>query len=455
MAVRGTIIKELEDIYSQDGNQIVILYGKQETNKQSLIKSFLENKKFFYYRCRQASELEQKRLMGNEISKKYNVRLTKGTYDEYFTRVKSGDPSKLVIVIDEFQYIVKKKNQNFLDSILKLKAKKLYPGPVMVILCCSSVTWIEQEMPETVDPKFFKKVNKSIKVDDLNFLDMVRVLPKYSVKDSIKVYGIIGGVYDYLDKWDENKSVKENVCQLILKKDGYLFDAAERMISYELRELSVYDTILCAIAAGHHKLNDLFHVTGYSRAKISVYMKNLSNFDVLEKVVSFQSGGWDNAKKGIYHIKDTYVNFWFKFIYPHLSDLYLMEPETFYDTYIEPDLDEYLERYFRNVCMEYLQILDQIGKLPFKVHKMGTWVGKTGNIDIIAQSSNRLNIVGLCNWNKDYLTLDMYEELLNTMEKAKLESDYLYFFSAKSFSKQLIELSEKDDRIELIDMNEL
>ena len=31
---------------------------------------------------------------------------------------------------------------------------------------------------------------------------------------------------------------------------------------------------------------------------------------------------------------------------------------------------------------------------------MGTWVGKEGNIDIIAQNEIRQNMVGLCNWQE-------------------------------------------------------
>jgi len=47
--------------------------------------------------------------------------------DEFFNRIKSGDPTKLVVVIDEFQYIARK-DVGFMNSILKLKAKKLYLG---------------------------------------------------------------------------------------------------------------------------------------------------------------------------------------------------------------------------------------------------------------------------------------------------------------------------------------
>ncbi len=38
-------------------------------------------------------------------------------------------------------------------------------------------------------------------------------------------------------------------------------------------------------------MNDLYRTTGFSRAKISVYMKNLAAFDIIQKVVSFETGG--------------------------------------------------------------------------------------------------------------------------------------------------------------------
>ena len=94
-------------------------------------------------------------------------------------------------------------------------------------------------------------------------------------------------------------------------------------------------------------------------------------------------------------------------------------------------------------------------RLPLQVTKLGTWVGKTGNIDIIAQSSDRQNIVGLCNWEKPMLTVEMLKELLSAMHKAKITSEHFYLFSAKSFEPELVEMAKADRRIELIDMNEL
>lgn len=454
MVVKTAVIKELEEAYKQSGNQLFVLYGREDSEKELLLKAFVQNKKYFYYRARQVSPEEQKRQMGIELEERFDVSLRKYTYEEYFNRVKSGDPTKLVIVMDEFQYIAKK-DEAFIDAVLKMKAKRLYPGPVMILLCSSAVAWVEKELASCVGETAEKKIDRKVKLTNLNFLEVVRALPEYPVSECIKVYGIIGGVPGYINRWNAKADLKTNICRLILSRNGYMYGAAEALIGASLRELSVYETILANIAAGHDKLNDLYQTTGFSRAKISVYMKNLSAFDIIQKVVSFETGGWDNAKKGIYRIRDNYVNFWFHFIYPHLSDLYLLPAEEFYDRHIAPGLDAYLGRYFAEVCMEYLGLLGLVGKLPLKVKKMGTWVGKEGNIDIIAQNEIRQNMVGLCNWDKPELTMEMCEELFANMKKAKISAEYYFLFSAKGFEPALVQMAEQDKRFILVDMNEL
>lgn len=454
MVVKSSVLKELEALYGQKGNQLYVLYGRADSEKENILKMFVHDKKYFYYRARQASPQLQKRQMGEEVAKHFEVAVSKYTYEEYFQRVKSGNPTKLVVVIDEFQYIAKK-DADFIAAVLKLKAKKLYPGPVMIVLCSSAISWVEKEMDECIGETAAKKIDRKIKLTNLNFLEVVRALPDYPVSECIRVYGIIGGVPGYINRWNPKKDLKTNICHLILSQSGYMYHAAEELLSADLRELSVYETILATIASGKNKLNDLYLETGFPRAKISVYMKNLSGFDIIEKVISFETGGWENAKKGVYRIKDNYINFWFHFVYPHLSDLYFMGTEEFYEKHIAPGLDAYVSRYFTDVCIEYIQLMDKVGKLPLKIHKMGTWVGKEGTIDIIVQNEIRQNMVGVCNWEAPELTVDMCEDLLSTMEKAKIMAEYYFLFSAKGFEVNLKKLSQKNRRIILVDMNEL
>lgn len=453
MTERKAQIKRLEELYQQDGNQLVILYGRRENGIRELLQDFCKEKKSFYYYAPEVSAKAQQQRMIREVEKQYDVSLSEESYDSCFSRVKSGDASKLVLIIDEFDHIVKK-DQQFMESILKLKQHKLYPGPVMILLYTSAVAWAQQNMFKTLE-KYKKKIDATEQLSELKFVEMVQSFPDYTVSQSVEVYGVIGGVQEYMEKWDESRDIRYNICKHILSPDGFLFGEAERIISKELREFSVYNTILEALASGKRKLNDLYQETGFSRAKISVYLKNLMAFDMVEKVTSFETGGWENAQKGLYQIKDTFINFWFKFVYPHLSDLYRMEPEKFYDTYIANGLEEYLNRYFVKVCAEYLELMNQVHKLPLQMHKMGTWIGKQGHIDIIVQNEVRENLICLCNWSEPEMTFEMCQKLFQSMEQAKLAANYYYLFSAKSFDEKLRKMVSADKRILLVDMNQL
>lgn len=453
MIVRAAQIRALNANYEAQGNSIVLLYGREGCEKEAMLRVYLKGKRFFYYRARQASQLEQYRQMASEVERIYDVKLVKGTYNEIFNRVKSGNASKLVVVIDEFQYIVKK-SPEFMDSIVKLRDKRLYPGPVQIILTSSDVAWVEQEMADCLGDHM-KKVKETIKLEDLAFLDLVRAYPSLSVAEVVQIYGVIGGVSAYVSRWNPKLDFKTNVCRNILSPYGYLYQQAEQYISLRLRELAVYDTILAAIAAGNRKLNDLYHLTGFSRAKISVYLKNLMEFDVIEKATSFETGGQRNTQKGLYQIRDHYINFWFHFVYPHLSDLYICSPEEFYTKYIEPDIEEYMNRYFVQVCVEYMELMNRVKKLPLDMTKIGTWIGKQGTVDIVAQDAVRNTLVGACNWSKPMMTAEDLAKLAQTLKKARLAPKHIFLFTATEFAPELLALAKQDARFIPVDMKEL
>ena len=453
MIVRTAQMRSLNENYEAQGNSIVLLYGRDGCEKEAMLRIYLQDKRHFYYHARQASQLEQYRQMAAEVENSYDVKLQKGTYNEIFNRVKSGDATKLVVIIDEFQYIVKK-DPEFMDSVIKLKEKKLYPGPVQIILTSSDVAWVEQEMGECLGERA-RKIKETVKLTDLAFLDLVRAYPSLSVAQVVQVYGVIGGVSSYVSRWNPKVDFRTNVCRNILSPYGWLHQEAEGYISLRLRELAVYETILSAIAAGNRKLNDLYHLTGFSRAKISVYLRNLMEMDVIEKADSFETGGDRNAQKGLYQIRDHYINFWFRFVYPHLSALYLLKPEEFYDRYIAPDIDEYMNRYFVQVCVEYMELMNRVDKLPLKITKIGTWIGKQGTVDIVAQDAVRNTLVGSCNWSKPMMTAADVEKLEQTLKKARLSPKYIFLFTATEFAPELLELANRDERFIPIDMKEL
>ena len=72
-------LKRLEDLYNESGNQLVVLYGPLNSEKEALIRAFIETKKHFYYRARKASAKEQLAMMGEEVARKFDVKIQKET----------------------------------------------------------------------------------------------------------------------------------------------------------------------------------------------------------------------------------------------------------------------------------------------------------------------------------------------------------------------------------------
>ena len=87
MKAKKSDLARLEEKYNKSGNQLMVLYGRKGCLKEQLIKEFIDGKKFFYYRCRQASADEQRKMMGEEIANKFDVKFSQNTYDEFFNRI--------------------------------------------------------------------------------------------------------------------------------------------------------------------------------------------------------------------------------------------------------------------------------------------------------------------------------------------------------------------------------
>ena len=453
MITRNNIKDSLQKLYDDSANHLVLLTCSDRSEKELFLQRFCHDKKSFYYRGRHASGAEQLASFTSQVEETYDIRLQKNTYDECLNRIKSGDSSKLVVIIDELP-LMQHSDAGFFSSIIKLKKRQLYPGPVLIIATASSLSYADGAARELPDSGF-SYFDEVLTLPDYNFLEVVRALPGSSMMDALAVYTVTGGVAAYMSHWNRNKSVRENIISLILSEQGPLFYEGERYIGSQLRELSVYETILKTMASGAEKLNDIYQATGYPRAKISMYLKNLAAFDVIEKVVSFTSGGWENTKKGIYHIKDSFTEFWFRFVYPHQSELFWMSPDEFYDRYIDPYLQSYLSGIFCRVCSEYIELLSSVGQTPVRVISMGTWIGKNGVIDIIGADEKRNIIAGICHWGEEPAGIERYEQLLSDLKLARLSPEAIYFFSGTDFTDEMRKKAKDEPHINLIDLEKL
>ena len=465
-------LNTLNEIYASDSSSVVMVYGRTNIGKTALIKEFIKDKDAFYYCSALASEKEQLELLKRQLSEsgieakddniessidEELIHLSKNdsyaSYAHLLKNIVSLKGDKKLIIIEEFQNIVKT-SREFMAVICDLVKGKFFNEKVCVIVTSSSVSWVENSMVSSIGEHALS-IQKFIKLKELSFVDIVRMFPNYSVMDDTVIFAITGGVPGYLARFSGKMSLRDNIIRNILKPGSVLRNEGAEFIKEELRETSLYNTILFCIASGENKLNELHAHTGFGRDKISVYLKNLADREIVEKIYSYDIGGKEYTRKGLYSIKSGFTEFWFKFIYPNESKLNILGEDEFYDRYIAPEIYSFAREAFVKVSTEFIELMDAMDKLEIKINRRGRWWGKTGNIDIVACDNSDRYLVGKCNWDEDVFTFTMFEELMLCVNQAGVGKDYIYLFSKDTFDEELKAFAKDNKNVRLISLTEL
>ena len=450
---RKAELKHLNNYYDREGSQIVVVYGQKHVGKTTLVREFMKERPGYYYLARACSEREQTYQWGMQMIRDgYEMEAFPGFRDILIgiTRRESG---KKVIVIDEFQNIVKVSSE-FMKELVSFMHSHWNREEVMIILCSSTIGWVENSMVPRIGEAAYE-LSGFLKIREMPFEDIVERFPNFRIEECVEAYAILGGYPGLWNQFDDRLTIQQNICRHILNPDSCLFGEWDRMVAEQLRETSVYNTILAAIASGKYKLNDIYLHTGFSRAKISVYLKNLMELELVEKVFSYDVADKENVQKGIYRISHPYVNFYFTYMYPYMSALQTVSVGEYYNQYIYPVFRKYVSGCFKQVCREHLEKLNKRGRLPIYYEMSGEWVGKEGTIDVIAQDAEGRTLIALCNWEKAMMTYEDYEWLLSYARKVKIRTDYIYLYTASGFDEKLDLEAKVKKNLKLIQITDI
>lgn len=452
---RGNELQYLNTVYQTQGSQMIVVYGQKNVGKTTLLREFTAQKESFFYTAIPASTRQQQFMLAQKSDKKEFFSTEYPEYEEIFSVIQenSSGNEKKIFVFDEWEHIIKS-DTSFMNALGQLLHHAYSEQDVMIVLSSSSIGFIENDLVSKIG-KAALDISGFLKVKELKFSDLICAFPSYSISECVKVYALLGGFPGLWNYFESSKSVEQNICEQILKKGSFLQEEGARIVKEELRETSVYNTILSALAEGREKLNELYAHTGFSRAKISVYLKNLMELEIVEKVFSVDTPGKDSQKKGVYRISNPYVHFWFKYIYCNYGECLSMVPQDFYDTYIKPDFHFYCDAYFSVICREYMMLSAAKGALSITPKKAGLFNGKSGKVDYIGQDNDGRTIVAFCYYSKPMVTYEDYQKNLAVLSQAKIKPEQIYLFGSERFDETLTLESKIKGNLILLRMEDL
>lgn len=441
--------KELQILLNEaqtDRGSVVVLYGIEGIGKTQLLMEFMKKEtKAVYYAARECAKAAQISFISSEWEQEDRG---KEDYFSLFLREHEKNGSE-IFIIDEFHYMAK--DDGFWEAIMKAVEEQSF----LFILSSSCVSWVENDMVKSISD-LSRKISAIHKLSELGFSDFMDFFPETGTKKAVAIYSILGGVPAYLSLWNEKKSMKDNLTSLVLDSKAPLRNEAERRLRSELRELSFYQTILTFMAKKDMvKLNELFENTGVERAKISVYLKHLMEIDVVEKVFSFGDYGRKYTQKGVYRIKDSFLRFWYACVFPYMSLLEQMGGGRFYEEILEERLKSYPETGFSLVCQEYITVMNEMGRLPFKIINSGGWYGKEIKVDYIGESEDGRLLIAICIWKDSLVGEKEIKDIKELLLPAGIKPEIVYVFSKKGFAAGMEQVMEKNKGYNFISLSQL
>lgn len=439
---RETELQFLEDKYKASGGQLVVVYGRRRVGKTETLRQFCQDKEYIFYACTESPDEQQLKAFSERILQK-NANAAKyiKQFSDWNQALSSlGDiptSRKLVLVIDEFPYMVKG-NQSIPSILQALWDEKLNKANVMIILCGSAMSFIEKEILAEKNP-LYGRTTGILKMKEMDFYDAVKFFPNYTYNDKITAYAILGGIPHYLKQFSDKASLDENIVRNILTPGSILYSEVEFLMRQELRETAVYNTIITAVALGNTKLNDIYQKTQIEKSKLSSYLKNLIDLGIIQREFPVTDGTKEqaNVQRGLYQVTDKFFRFWYAFVFPTLSELEAGDARGILEYVIQPELEQYTSRIFEDVCLQYLRRKNKAHELPFHFVKIGRWWNKTDEIDIVAvDRQNKKYILAECKYKNSKLTLNDYIRLKEKFNTA--DTTYFYWlFSKNGFTDEL------------------
>lgn len=366
---------------SYENAVFTVLMGRRRVGKTSLITKAMEGKEYAYLFVSKDSEA----LLCQNFQRDLEQQIGLIIYGE-ITRFKDlfevimqeAQRRHLTIVFDEFQTLYKI-NPGIFGDIQNIWDRYKGNANINLIVLGSIQSLMKRIFEEKSEPLYGRPTSKLI-LRPFTINVMKQILcdanPDYSTEDLLCLYAITGGVAKYIELFIDAKCyTKEKMLNYVCRQDSYFLTEGKDLLNQEFSgEFSTYFSVLQVIASGKTKRSE---IDSTLQKDTGAFLQNLeSKYELISRMKPLLAK--QNGKVTAYEIRDNFLRFWFRFIYPYQSlierNLFSLLRSNIANNY-EGFTGRTLERYFQDKLMETEQFT-----------QVGNWWDRKGQneIDLIA-----------------------------------------------------------------------
>lgn len=437
----------------------IVVYGKRRIGKTELIKESAKNKKLLYFLGRQVNDKDNLDQISQTCASFFNESLLIEqpftNWDQFFMYLTGHLKENTLIVFDEYPYFVSAK-QGLSSIFQKWWDESLKKIPFCkLIICGSSFGMMIDETLSDKSPLYGRRTGQ-IHVKPMSFYDSWKFFPLMSFHQFLEFYSITGGNPEYLTRFSEYNSVHDALKHEVFNTRSPLYDEIDFLLKEELREPKNYYSILKSLALKRNKISDLIEQTGIEKSSIHTYLYYLENLGLIEKEIPITEKYPEKSRKGLYKIKDQFIQFWFQFVLPYKREIEIDEIDFLMNRvneFFPKIIQENYQRATPEIILKHTKILGFI-------ERVGRYWDNETEIDNIGFNEHDKTIYFIeCKWSNKLIGTNIFNDLKLKSKRIdwnigkRIEKFIL--LSKSGFTNDLIKISKKDRNIILINRDNI
>ncbi len=431
-------LKYLEEGYNKPNSQLKFVFGRKYIGKTALISHFIKDKKAIYISLNDMRPNLFFTNMANEISSYFSLYKMDQKFNSFLEVLnllnRQNIEEKLIIVVEDFHNILKI-DKKALEELLSFWRKQLSKKNIYFILT-SAIIFKDDYMQE------LEKNNDFLLLKSLEFETIKTMLPNLPKLDQLCVYTLLGTSPRYLKYYNKNINLAENIYNLFLSTNSYLFNLGLDILKSEIQDIGTYCSILYAISLGKTKIGDIAEFLNVKSTYLSRYIQKLLEMMILIKEIPIDSEE-KSGKFGRYIIEDNALKFWFYYIYPNKNLISKQELLPITKQIQENFMSKTIQDSYKKYIKEHI-LKNKRTTFGYEPTTIGSWWDNNSNsIDLVAYDRKNITFVQIL-WQDEEMAKIAYGKLKVISEKMQttLQKKYMivsknsYFNTNKSFDNE-------------------
>jgi len=395
--------------------QMVLLYGRRRIGKTSLLRHWSAQTGIpatYWSAEKEPAALQRRKLYASLLEMSINSAPIFESWADVWNAVATlVGTQRRILILDELPYAAEA-DPAMLSALQHAWDQHFKESNLILVLCGSQVHTMEALMSR--QSPLFGRMTGQWHLQPLSFASLREFLPGWSAEERVAGYAMVGGVPAYLEWLDPDRSLTQNIRDVMLAP-GSMFVAEPAFLLYdEVREPNAYLAVVKAIGQGAHTLNDISNASLIDKAHLSAYLSRLQELHLVERrlPVTIPISELRKSRLGRYHLSDPYFRFYFRFLSP-FHDTLTFDPDRVL-AQVKDGLRAFVgQTAFEEISREWVIQQGKAGKLPFTPDVVGSHWGATAQVDVVAINWHEKQILlGECKWGLDGIDRQIARELI-------------------------------------------